>query len=168
MDSEGNSIQAKLVYARNRNDRKDWVCFICTDLDLDEEDVLRIYTMRWKIEVYFKVCKQYLKLRTECHSTSYDAITSHMVIVSIRYMIIALDRYYNTDLGSIEDLIYIAQRDVINDMLTQSIVLIINLLLESVQECLGISEAQICQMLDVFMDKLPAEWKGKLCISEKT
>ena len=42
MDSEGNSIQAKLVYARNRNDRKDWVCFICTDLDLDEEDVLRI------------------------------------------------------------------------------------------------------------------------------
>jgi hypothetical protein len=168
MDSEGNSIQAKLVYARNRNDRKDWVCFICTDLDLDEEDVLRIYTMRWKIEVYFKVCKQYLKLRTECHSTSYDAITSHMVIVSIRYMIIALDRYYNTDLGSIEDLIYIAQRDVINDMLTQSIVLIINLLLESVQECLGISETQICQMLDVFMDKLPAEWKGKLCISEKT
>ena len=91
-----------------------------------------------------------------------------MVIVSIRYMIIALDRYYNTDLGSIEDLIYIAQRDVINDMLTQSIVLIINLLLESVQECLGISETQICQMLDVFMDKLPAEWKGKLCISEKT
>ena len=37
-------------------------------------------------QTYFKMTKCYLKLCSECHSTSYDAITSHMVIVAIRYM----------------------------------------------------------------------------------
>lgn len=53
-DSEGNEIPAKLVYARNRNNRKDWVCFICTDIELDEETILRTYSIRWQIETYFK------------------------------------------------------------------------------------------------------------------
>ena len=87
-DNEGNIIPAKLVFARNRNSRNDFVCFICTDMKLDEETILLIYTMRWGIETYFKISKSYLRLRTECHSTSYDALTSHMVVVAIRYMML--------------------------------------------------------------------------------
>ena len=41
-DSDGNSIPAKLVYARNCSKRKDWVCFVCTDMGLDEETILRV------------------------------------------------------------------------------------------------------------------------------
>ena len=37
----------KLVYARNRNNKKQWVCFVCTDMRCSPEDILRIYTMRW-------------------------------------------------------------------------------------------------------------------------
>ena len=103
-DQEGNSIPAKLVYARNHSNRKDWVCFVCTDTELDEVMILRAYSMRWKIELYFKMSKSYLKLRTECHSTSYDAITAHMVIVAIRYMILAVERFQNTDNRSLEEL----------------------------------------------------------------
>ncbi|MEH2951367.1 transposase, partial [Sporofaciens sp. JLR.KK001] len=103
-DSTGNAMKAKLVYVRNHSNRKDWVCFVCTDMTLDEEKILRAYTMRWKIETYFKMSKSYLKLRTECHSTSYDAITSHMVIVAIRYMILAIERFQNTDNRSLEEL----------------------------------------------------------------
>ena len=114
-DDNGNTIPAKLVYARNRNKRKDWVCFICTDMELDEENILRTYTMRWKIETYFKMSKSYLKLRTECHSPNYDVITSHMVIVAIRYMILAIERFRNTDNRTIEELFYAVQREIIND-----------------------------------------------------
>ena len=46
-DQGGNSIPAKLVYARNRNNKKQWVCFVCTDMRCSPEDILRIYTMRW-------------------------------------------------------------------------------------------------------------------------
>lgn len=31
-DRNGNSVPAKLVYARNRNNKKQWVCFVCTDM----------------------------------------------------------------------------------------------------------------------------------------
>ena len=88
VDGEGTAIPAKLVYARNYSSRKNWVCFVCTDTSLNEKEILEAYMLRWQIETYFKLTKSYLKLRTECHSTSYDAITSHMVIVSIRYMIL--------------------------------------------------------------------------------
>ena len=160
-DADGNSVEAKLVYARNRNNRKDWVCFICTNLDLDEEQVLRIYTLRWKIEVYFKICKSYLKLRTECHSPNYDAITSHMVIVAIRYMILALERYRNSDSRSMEDLFYAVQREIFDDMMNKTIVFIIGLLLESIRECLPVTEQQIDLMLYTFIAKLPEKWRCK-------
>lgn len=78
-------------------DKKQWVCFVCTDMRCSPEDILRIYTMRWACAVYFSIAKGYLKLRTECHSTSYDAITAHMVIAAIRYMILAVTRFENTD-----------------------------------------------------------------------
>ena len=44
--SEGNAILAKLVYARNRSNRKDWVCFVCTDTSLSEREILETYMLR--------------------------------------------------------------------------------------------------------------------------
>ena len=33
------------------------------------------------VEVFFKVCKSYLKLSKECNSLSYDAMTAHTAVV---------------------------------------------------------------------------------------
>ena len=56
-------IPAKVVYVRNRNKRKEYLCLISTDVNLDENEIIRIYGKRWDIEVFFKVCKSYLKLK---------------------------------------------------------------------------------------------------------
>lgn len=72
--------------------KKDWVAFICTNPDLSEEEIIRIYGKRWKIEVFFKTCKSYLNLVGECHSLSYDSLTAHVAIVFARYMMIALEQ----------------------------------------------------------------------------
>ena len=64
MRSDGSTIPAKLIYARNRNKRRDWVCFVCTDLSLSEREILETYMLRWQIVTYFKLTKSYLKLRT--------------------------------------------------------------------------------------------------------
>lgn len=160
-DKAGNTIPAKLVYARNHSNRKDWVCFVCTDMSLDEETILRAYTMRWGVETYFKMSKSYLKLRTECHSTSYDALTSHMVIVSIRYMILAVERFQNTDNRSLEELFYGIQRDIIDSMMDCAVILIIDILLDSIRQYFGATEKQIDELVCVFIDNLPAGWKER-------
>lgn len=79
-------IPAKIVCVRNKQNKKDWVAFICTNPDLSEEEIIRIYGKRWQIEVFFKACKSFLQLISECHSLSYDALTAHVAIVFTRYL----------------------------------------------------------------------------------
>lgn len=54
---DGELIPAKVVYVRNRNKRKEYLCLISTDINLDENEIIRIYGKRWDIEVFFKVWK---------------------------------------------------------------------------------------------------------------
>ena len=58
-----NGLDAKIVCVRNRNNRKDWIAIICTNVALSENDIIRIYGHRWDIEVFFKTCKSSLLLR---------------------------------------------------------------------------------------------------------
>lgn len=74
-------IPAKVVYVRNQNNRKDYLCLLSTDLSLEENEIIRLYGKRWDIEVFFKVCKSYLKISKECHALSYDARTAHTAVV---------------------------------------------------------------------------------------
>lgn len=165
-DKAGRSIPARLVYVRNRAKRKDWVCFVCTDLTTDENIILQAYAMRWGIETYFKVCKNYLKLRTECHSTSYDAITSHMVIVALRYMILAVAKFYNSADWTIEDIFFGIQQDLIQDKVDREVVLLIDALLDSVREYFGATEQQMNEVLHNFINKLPIHWQERFALPE--
>nr|WP_130837308.1 transposase [Lachnoclostridium sp. Marseille-P6806] len=45
-------IPARIVCVRNRSNKKDWVTFICTDMSLSPEEIIRIYGKRWQIEVF--------------------------------------------------------------------------------------------------------------------
>ena len=130
-------------------------------MDLDEEKVLRTYSMRWVIETYFKMTKGHLKLRTECHSTNYDAITSHMVIVAIRYMILAVERFKNTNNRSLEELFYGIQREIINEMMDCAIILVIDALLDSIRQYFGATENQIDELVSLFISKLPEGWRQR-------
>ena len=84
-------IPARIVCVRNKKNKKDWISFICTNMDLSPEEIIWIYGKRWQIEVFFKTCKSYLNLIGECNSLSYDALTAHVAIVFARYLMIALE-----------------------------------------------------------------------------
>ena len=94
---DGEIIPAKVVYVRNRNKRKEYLCLISTDTNLDENEIIRIYGKRWDIEVFFKVCKSYLNLSRECNSLSYDAMTAHTAVVFTRYMMLSLESRESND-----------------------------------------------------------------------
>ncbi|MCR5621373.1 MAG: transposase [Treponema sp.] len=99
-------IPARIVCVRNRNNRKDWIAFICTDMSLSEEEIISVYGKRWKIEVFFKTCKTMLNLGSECHSLSYDALTAHESLVFIRYMFLALQNRLCEDGRSFGELFF--------------------------------------------------------------
>ena len=49
---DGEIIPAKVVYVRNQNRKKEYLCFISTNTTLDENEIIRIYGKRWDIEVF--------------------------------------------------------------------------------------------------------------------
>ena len=74
-----------MVFVRNRNKRQDYLILVSTDVNLSEEEIIQTYGKRWNIEVFFKMCKSYLKLGKESRTMSYDAMTAHVSIVLARY-----------------------------------------------------------------------------------
>jgi len=66
--------------------QKEWRCFICTDTDLSFIETMRIYDIRWNIELMFKEQKQYLNLG-KCQSNDFDAQIADTTISSILYIL---------------------------------------------------------------------------------
>lgn len=46
---DGEILPAKVVYVRNRNKRKEYLCLISTDTNPDENEIIRIYGKRWTV-----------------------------------------------------------------------------------------------------------------------
>ena len=98
-------LPARLVFVRDRH-KKDWLALISTDLDLSNEDIVRIYGKRWDIEVFFKMAKQHLKLAKEMQCRDYDALVAHTTIVFMRYMFLAYQTRIETDNRTFGELFY--------------------------------------------------------------
>ena len=101
------TIPAKLVYVRNKQKRNDWIALVSTDTELTEDDIITLYGKRWDIEVFFKICKSYLKLAGEFNQLSYDAITAHTAIVMLRYTILSVEKRTQEDPRTLGELFYL-------------------------------------------------------------
>lgn len=91
-------IPVKLVFVRNRSNRKDYLVLLSTDTSLTEDEVIQLYGKRWDIEVFFKTCKSVLRLTKECRSLSYDAMCAQTAIVFTRYLFLAVGARESSDL----------------------------------------------------------------------
>ena len=160
------TIPAKIVCVRNRSNRKDWLAIICTDMALDEKEIIRIYGKRWDIEVFFKTCKQMLKLESECHSLSYDALTAHVAIVFTRYMLLSVEKRLNEYNRTVGELFFLMADELQDITFNQSMAIIVQAFLESVQELLQLSDEQIKSLLDIFVTRLPAYLRDSLHIAQ--
>jgi len=82
---------AKLVFVRNRH-KKDWLVLLCTDENLADDEIIRIYGRRWDIEVFFRTAKQHLDLEKGCQSRDFDALIAHTTIVMTRYIFLCIEK----------------------------------------------------------------------------
>ena len=159
---DGEIIPAKVVYVRNRNKRKEYLCLISTDINLDENEIIRIYGKRWDIEVFFKVCKSYLNLSRECNSLSYDAMTAHTAVVFTRYMMLSLESRESNDNRSLGE-IFLYFSDEMSDITwIQAFQILLQMFRTMLTENTELSDEKISELVDAFMNALPVMLKTQL------
>lgn len=152
---KNDNIPARIVCVRNKNNKKDWIAFICTDMSLAPEEIIRIYGKRWQIEVFFKTCKTYLKLTSECHSLSYDALTAHVAVVFARYMMIALQQRQNEDERTLGELFFYFRDELSDITFAESYRILLRAMLESICAVFQVTNEQICEFSSIFIEKMP-------------
>ena len=162
MVKDGESIPAKVVYVRNRNKRKEYLCLICTDPSLDENEIIRIYGKRWDIEVFFKVCKSYLNLSRECNSLSYDAMTAHTAVVFTRYMLLSLESRESRDKRSLGELFLYFSDEMADITWIQAFQMLLQMFRSILKDNTELAEEKINELVDAFMNTLPVVLKTKL------
>lgn len=155
-------VPAKLVYVRNKSNKKEWIAIISTDTTLSEDEIIRRYGYRWNIEVYFKTCKQYLKYTKECQSTSFDSLTAHITIANVRYMILSMFQRENTDERSLGELFCLFVEEVAEITFDQSLRIIVNAMFETIKEMLSFTEEQMTIFVQSFIGRLPEYLKKPL------
>jgi len=155
-------IPAKIVCVRNKKKKKDWIAFICTNPELSEEEIIRIYGKRWQIEVFFKTCKSYLNLISECHSLTYDALTAHVAIVFTRYLMIAMEQRRNEDDRTLGEIFYFFTDELRDITFGESFQIIITAMIDSVCAIFQPTEEQLELFIEMFVGRLPEYIRNSL------
>ena len=159
---DGGVIPAKVVYVRNRNKKKDYLCLISTDISLNEEEIIRIYGKRWDTEVFFKVCKSYLNLSKECNALSYDAMTAHTAVVFTRYMMLSLESREANDQRSMGEILLYFTDEMSDITWIQAFQMLLEMFRTILADNAELSEEKIDELVDAFMNTLPIVLKSRL------
>ena len=73
-----NDIAYKVYFSRLSKSSK-WVAFLSTDTQLSYVKAMRIYALRWKVEVGFRELKQQFNI-SRCQANSFAAQTAHITL----------------------------------------------------------------------------------------
>ena len=129
----------------------------------DGNTFLPINSVLLSIEVFFKVCKSYLKLSKECHALSYDAMTSHTAVVFTRYMMLSLESLESNDIRSLGELFVYISDEMADITWLQALQMLLQLIRSTLSETAELSEEKINELVDNFLDTLPSLLKSLLC-----
>jgi hypothetical protein len=99
-------LPAKIIFIQNRNKKSEWLAILTTDTSLSETETIRIYGMRWDIEVFFKSLKSLLRLQKEYQGRSFDGLISHTTIVFARYIVLSWQHRCSHDHRTLGGLFY--------------------------------------------------------------
>ena len=156
------SIPARVVYVRNRNKRKEYLCLISTDMSLSEEEIIRLYGKRWDIEVFFKVCKSYLRLSKECRSLSFDAMTAHTAVVFTRYMMLSIENRESRDNRSLGELFLYFTDEMSDITWIEAFQMLLQMFRKLLEEHCDLVDEKIDELVEAFISTLPSLLQSQL------
>ena len=156
------SVPARIVFVRDRNNRKKWVAFISTDTELSEDEIIALYGKRWDIEPFHKMIKSGLRLEREFQFRSYDAVVAHTAIVLTRYLILAIENRESKDERSVCALYYHFCQELEDISFAYSFEMILNAFKQWACEYIFMASDEINDAVQQFIAFLPDFIKGKL------
>jgi hypothetical protein len=155
-------IPAVIVFVRDKSNKKKWCALISTDTSLSEEQIIELYGKRWDIEVFFKMCKSYLKLAKEFEGRSYDMLTAHTAIVFMRYICLAWEQRQNQDSRCFGELFFLVSDELADISFEKALEALLLALLDTLRDAFFLTAAQISALIDSFLAKLPSFYSNLL------
>ncbi len=112
--------------------------------------------------MFFKTCKSYLNLISECHSLTYDALTAHVAIVFTRYLMIAMEQRRNEDNRTLGEIFYFFTDELKDITFGESFQIIIIAMIDSVCAIFRPTEEQLALFIEMFVGRLPEYIRNSL------
>ena len=159
------TVPAKIVFVRNKNNKKEWLAILSTDTSLSEVEIIELYGKRWDIEPFHKVLKSTLRLEKEFQFRSFDAIVAHAVIVVARYIFLALESRENIDERSIGALFWFTCDELKDISFSEAFELLVSTFANFLREKLLLTNERIAELVFLFTMSLPAFIKDRLRFS---
>ncbi len=131
--------------------KRGWLALLSTDTSIGDEEIIRLYGKRWDIEVFFKMCKQHLKLVKEIQIRNYDGLIGHTSLVIARYNMLSLFQRQRNDQRSFGDLFRAYNEEMSNITFLDALERIMQLAIAALRKISGFSERIILTMLDIIM-----------------
>jgi hypothetical protein len=142
--------KVKIVFVRHRH-KRDWLAITSTDIELPDNEIVRIYGKRWDIEVFFKMMKHHLNLEKEAQLRDYDGIVGHTTIVMVRYIFLAFEQRCHDDPKTIGGLFFACCEDIKDLSLLEAMQRLLALAMEKVRSSSEFAENVVIAMLDAIM-----------------
>ena len=151
-------MRMRVVFVTNRNKgaKRKWLALLSTDLSISDEEIIRIYGMRWDIEVFFKMSKSFLRLAKEFRVRSYDSMTAHTSIVFIRHILLSYEARFNQDNRAYGGIFYECCDEVAELSYNQAIRLIMDLLIKTLHDTPFLSDEEVDHILEAFLQNIPS------------
>lgn len=131
--------------------KRGWLAILSTDMSIADEEIIRLYSKRWDIEVFFKMCKQHLKLVKEIQIRNYDGLIGHTSLVMARYNILSLFQRESVDQRSFGDLFRACNEELANITFIDALKRIMQLAMAALRKANNLSERVINYILDLIM-----------------
>lgn len=160
-----NGIPVKILFVRNRHKNSEWLAILSTDTTVENEEIIRIYGMRWDIEVFFKCTKSLLHLGKEFQGRSYDMLISHTTIVFARYILIAWQTRKEEDPKTIGNLFYMLSEDVKDIDFVTALQSLIDLFQTLAEAKVSLNMGEFKSQMDSWLTSIPSYIKQYLNIS---
>lgn len=148
--SDGN--KARIIFVPC-DKKRGWLALLSTDISIADEEIIRLYGKRWDIEVFFKMCKQHLKLVKEIQIRNYDGLVGHTSMVMARYNMLSLFQRESVDQRSFGDLFRACNEEMVNITFIDALKRIMQLAIAALRKSHNLSERIINTMLDLIMSE---------------
>jgi hypothetical protein len=159
------TIPAKFVFVRDKNNRKNWIALVSTDTSLSEEEIITLYGKRWDIEPFHKMLKSFLRLGSEFQLRSFDAVVAHTAVVLARYTFLALENRENKDDRTLGALFFFVC-DELNDIsFNDAFQLIISTLSQCLGDFLALASQRVEAFVIQFINHLPVWLMDKMAVA---